>query len=161
MAEFLHPSAQMRFSSFGRACALATLLSGLATTTAAAQGIPTPQPEAGLVVETFERARGTGNVDVALDQFTDTAVITIQGRTSQSFSGPVQLRNYMQTIGTRFQIVMRSRAIVQGSTVTWTERDQFAADSLDTTVVAVVSGGRIVALTYRDSANATSRSVLA
>jgi hypothetical protein len=41
--------------------------------------------------------------------------------------------------------------MVQGSSVTWTERDQMGGQSLDATVVAVVSAGRIVALTYRDS----------
>jgi hypothetical protein len=137
------------------------VVSGVSASTVVAQGTPTPQPNPGLVIETFERARGAGNVDGALALFTDTAIITVQGRTSQSFTGPLQLRNYMQTIGTRFQIVLRTRPIVQGSTVTWTERDQFVGDSLDATVVAIVSGGRIVALTYRDGPDATPRSVLA
>jgi hypothetical protein len=130
-------------------------------TTVAAQGTPTPQPSPSLVVEAFERARGEGDVDAALGVFADTAVVTLQGRNRQSFTGPVQLRNYLQTIGTRFRIVMRSKPLVQGSTVTWTERDQFTGDAIDATVVAIVSGGRIVALTYRDGQDAAPRSVLA
>jgi hypothetical protein len=146
---------------FGLACLTAGVLSGVVTATVAAQGTPTPQPNPSLVVETFERARGAGDVDAALGVFADTAVITLQGRARQSFTGPVALRNYLQTIGTRFRIVLRSRPIVQGSTVTWTERDQFGEEAIDTTVVAIVSGGRIVALTYRDSQDVAARAVLA
>jgi hypothetical protein len=127
----------------------------------AAQGTPTPSPDPGGVVEAFERARGAGDVEAALAQFADTAVITVQGRTIQTYAGPTQMRAYMQAIGTRFQIVLRSRPIAQGSTVTWTERDQFMGQTLDATVIAVVSGGRIVSLTYRDNQPDASRSALA
>jgi hypothetical protein len=143
------------------ACAAAWVLWAMAGSSVAAQGTPTPQPDPASVVEAFERARGAADVDAALAQFADTAVITIRGRTTMTFAGATQLRSYMQSIGTRFQIVMRSRPLVQGSTVTWTERDQFSGQTLDATVVAVVSAGRIVSLTYRDDLSDASRSALA
>jgi hypothetical protein len=91
-------------------------------------------------------------VDAALAQLADTAVITIQNQTStRSFNGAVQLRAYLLNVGTRFQTQIRSRPLVQGSSVTWTERDQVGGNAVDTTVVAIVSGGHIVAMTYRDS----------
>jgi hypothetical protein len=50
---------------------------------------------------------------------------------------------------------------VQGTIVTWTERDQFFGHALDATVIAVVSGGKIVSLTYRDNQLDAPRSELA
>ena len=133
----------------------------LATTASAQTAPPTPQSDPGTVVEAFERARGAADVDSALALFSDSAVISMQGRTTEAFTGPNQLRTYMQTIGTRFQIVMRSRPLVQGNTVTWTERDMFFGRALDATVVAVVTNGRIVSLAYRDSQLDASRAELA
>jgi hypothetical protein len=102
------------------------------------------------VVDAFELARGAGDVDAAMAQLADTAEITIQNQHStHSFNGSMQLRTYLQTIGTHFQTVMRSRPVVQGSSITWTERDQYGTQAVDATIVAVVSAGHIVALTYR------------
>jgi hypothetical protein len=56
---------------------------------------------------------------------------------------------------------MRSKPLVQGTIVTWTERDQFFGHVLDATVIAVVSGGKIVSLTYRDGQVDAPRSQLA
>jgi hypothetical protein len=127
--------------------ALALVFSNVAN--AAAQSTDPQQ-----VVDAFEFARSAGDVDGALAQLSDTGVITIQNQhSSRSFSGAVQLRSYMQSIGTRFQTVMRSRPLVQGSTVTWTERDEYGTQPVDATIVAVVSAGHIVALSYRTSDN--------
>ena len=123
--------------------------------------MPIPQTDPSMVVEAFERARGADDVDGAMALFADTALVTMEGRTNESFTGPTQLRTYMQTIGTRFQIVMRSRPLVQGTIVTWAERDQFFGHSLDATVIAVVSGGKILSLTYRDNQLDAPRSQLA
>jgi hypothetical protein len=124
----------------------------LALATAAdAQSVP-PTDDAQHVVDAFELARGAGDIDGALAQLSDTAVITVQTKfSSRAFSGSVQLRGYLQRVGTRFQTVMRSRPLVEGENVTWVERDQIGSQSVDATVVAVVSHGHIVALTYNDS----------
>ena len=113
--------------------ALAALL--LSATVVAAQSTPTPtQPQD--VVDAFELARGAGDVNGALAQLADTAVITVQSQSTRSFAGPVQLRIYMQTMGTTFQTIMRSRPLVQGESVSWTERDQYSGQVVDATVVA-------------------------
>ncbi len=153
----------MRWKSFALACLVLGVASAALATTAAAQTAPMPAPQAdpGSIVEAFERARGAADVDGALALFSDSAVVSMQGRTSETFTGSKQLRTYMQTIGTRFQIVMRSRPIVQGNTVTWTERDLFFGHALDATVVAVVMDGRIVSLAYRDSQLDATRAELA
>jgi hypothetical protein len=134
----------------GGVCAF--ILLAVLTTTAAAQSTPTPSDDPQHVVDRFELARGAGDVDAALANLADTAVITIQSQTSaRSFTGSVQLRGYLQTIGTHFQTLMRSRPLVQGTSVTWTERDQVGNQVVDATVVAIVSAGQIVAITYRDT----------
>lgn len=137
-----------------RCAVLALLVFGFLATHAAAQSTPTgddPQQ----IIDRFELARGAGDIDTALAQLGDTAVVTVQNQTStRSFTGSVQLRTYLQNIGTRFQTLMRSRAVVQGSTVSWTERDQIDGHPVDATVVAVISAGRIAALTYRDTSGA-------
>lgn len=140
----------MRLGISAVGLAASVLLQAAAATTAAAQSVP-PSTDPQQVVETFELARGAGDVDGALAALSDTAVITVENQTStRSYSGAVQLRTYLQSIGTQFQTVMRSRPLVQGSSVTWTERDQFGSHMVDATVMAVVSSGQIVALSYRD-----------
>src|SRR5689334_16695282 len=116
--------------------AAALVISGSLASTAAAQTPPaTTKPQD--VVDAFELARGAGDVDAALAQLSDTAVITIENRTStRSYTGAVQLRTYLQNIGTRFQTMMRSRSLVEGTSVTWTERDQIGTLAIDATVVA-------------------------
>ncbi len=143
---------------------IALWLAGAAlVTTATAQTAPisTPSSDPSLVVEAFQRARGANDVDGALALFSNSAVVSMEGRTTEAYRGPTQLRTYMQTIGTRFQIVMRSRPLVEGNTVTWTERDEFFGHALDATVVAVVNEGHIVSLSYRDTQLGLSRAELA
>lgn len=146
----------MRLGISAVAAAVAALFSASMATTTAAQSAPAdtdPQQ----VVETFEAARGAGDIDAALAQLSDTAVVTVQNQTStRSFTGSVQLRTYMQSIGTRLQTVMRSKPLVQGSSVTWTERDQVGSQVVDATVVAIVSSGQIVALSYRDTGSSAT-----
>jgi hypothetical protein len=130
--------------------AIAVALSVTFASSAAAQSAPDTD-EIQQVVERFELARGAGDVDGALAELADTAVITVQSQSmTRSFSGAAQVRGYMQSVGARFQTIMRSRPMVQGRSVTWTERDQVGNQPLDTTVVAVVSTGHIVSLIYHD-----------
>jgi hypothetical protein len=130
------------------------MFSGVLPSRAAAQEAqPAESPRH--VVDAFELARGAGDVEGALSQLADTAVITVQNKhSSHAFNGPVELRTYMQGAGTHFQTIMRSSPVVQGDRVTWTERDQFGSQSVDATVVALVSRGQIVSLTYNDSESA-------
>src|SRR5579871_3521152 len=72
----------------------------LATTVAA----QTTQYDPAQVVEAYERARGAGDIDAAMAEFADSAVITIQGGNTISYVGSARLRMFMQTIGTRFHI---------------------------------------------------------
>jgi hypothetical protein len=150
MAKFLRDDGTMRL--IGAALILVVTLT-LPIEVGHAQQTPTPPAAAdpGQVVESFESARGAGDVDAAMAELADTAVITVQGQSTRSFSGTVQLRMYLQSIGTRFQTVMRSKPVVRGTSVSWTEQDQFGSQARDTSVVAVVSAGRIVTLTYRDN----------
>jgi hypothetical protein len=48
-----------------------------------------------------------------------------------------------------FHASRRSAYTVQNGSVTWTEREQFVGMAIDATVYAVVSGGQITSLTYR------------
>jgi hypothetical protein len=61
----------------------------------------------------------------------------------------VQVRQYLEDIGIRYQTVSRSKASVQGSSITWTERDRFPWMTVDATIYAVIFSGRISSLTYR------------
>ena len=142
-------------------CVAGALLAAAQTAAAQNAPLPNPRPDPAAVVEAFLRARGADDVDGALALFSDSAMISMSGATNETFSGPTRLRSYMQTIGTRFQIVMRSKPLVQGDTVTWTERDQFFGHALDAKVVAIVIDGRIVSLSYRDAQTDASRAELA
>ena len=124
----------MRFWAF----VVAGVIWGATTTAAVAQGTPTPQPDPSVVVEAFENARASRDVDGALAQFADTAVITIQGRSIETFSGQGRLRSYMQTVGTTFESLTRSSPTIRGNSVTWIERDQYAGQTVDATVVAII-----------------------
>ena len=45
--------------------------------------------------------------------------------------------------------VKRKFIFRKGSSITWTERDEYPGEIVDSTVVAIVSAGRIVSLSYR------------
>jgi ketosteroid isomerase-like protein len=105
-----------------------------------------PAPSA--VVESYERARAQGDVDAALATFADGAVVTVQGRDAQSFTGRDQVRVFLQTLGLEFQTIMKSAPHVEGTVVSWTEREQAPRQSVDAQVQAVVSAGQITSLRY-------------
>jgi hypothetical protein len=122
-------------------------LFGVAVGSALAQ-TPADDPQA--VAEAFELARGASDVDAALGQFADNAVVTVQGPTTRAYTGKDQVRMYLQTFGVRFQTVMRSTPHVQGNSVSWTERDEFPSQVVDSTVIVIVNAGRISSLIYRN-----------
>jgi hypothetical protein len=126
------------------------VLVALVTSTAAVSAQSTPTSTDPLqVVDAFELARGAGEVDAALAQLADTAVITVQSDSTRSYSGAVQMRTSLQNSGIRFQTIMRSRRHVQGNSVTWIERDEYGTHPVEATVIAIVEDGHIVALSYR------------
>jgi hypothetical protein len=104
------------------------------------------------VVDTFQRARGAGDVDAALAEFADDAMVNVQSRTPSSYAGKDQVRVYLQSIGVRFHILRRSTPLVEGSAASWTERDAYGSQAVDATVTAVVRGGLITSLIYHNSA---------
>ncbi len=118
--------------------------------TALAQPAPSQTPEDRLnVVQAYQQARSAGDVDMALAQFGDNAVINIQGRSTMTFNGRDEMRRYLQGVGVHFKTLMRSEPTVQGSAVMWTERDVFGSQAIDQTVTAIVNSGHIVSITYR------------
>jgi hypothetical protein len=121
-----------------------------AASSAAAQASQQPDPRR--VIDDFELARAAGAVDAALAQFADSAVVTIQEPTNTSYAGKSGVRDFLQKVGILFHASKRSAYVVQNGSVTWTEREQFAGMTFDADVYAVVSGGLITSLTYRQGA---------
>jgi hypothetical protein len=101
------------------------------------------------VVEAFDHARSSGDVDAALAEFADNAVVIVQGLSTQTFLGKDQIRTYLSTNGVRVQMLMRSTSRVDGTSVTWIERDQAANQTIDATYSVVVENGQITSLQYR------------
>jgi hypothetical protein len=101
------------------------------------------------VVDTYQRARAEGNVDAALALFADDAVVTVQGRESQSsFTGKDQVKVFLLTLGLDYQTIMQSVPRVENEAVLWTERDQGSRQSVDAQVQAIVQSARISSLRY-------------
>lgn len=133
------------------ALAGAALLAGLLVRPVLAQVSDPP-----VVIDAFERARDSQNLDAALAQFADDAVVTVEGRPSVSFAGKEQIRRFLVVLGAEAPRVTSSRHVV-GSTITWTERDtahRFAAPDL--WVEAVVRDGKIRSIAYRPGLSSAS-----
>jgi hypothetical protein len=103
-------------------------------------------------VDSFERARAAGDVNAAINQFADDAVVTIQaGRATQVFAGRDQIRAYLLNTAVPARALMRSAYRVDGPFVRWTERDEDAAKTVDSVVQATVQSGRISTLLFQQS----------
>jgi hypothetical protein len=100
------------------------------------------------VVQAFELALAAGDVDYALAQFADDAVVTVQAQSSSSYTGKQQVRAYLEAARVQLRTLARSTPIVQGSSVTWSERDQLLTDAYDVSVYATVRSSRIATLVY-------------
>ncbi len=139
-----------------RACVLSALLLSFAGD-ASAQVMDPP-----VVVDSFERARSQGKVDLALGYFADDATVTlpvrrsinVSGRTLPSqapgaptFTGKNEIRRFLDTFMAGPQPLITTNRHVVGNTVTWNERDQ-GQRPIDVTVQAVVQDGKIKSLTY-------------
>src|SRR4051812_9962055 len=114
-----------------------------------ASGLPVlaqPAPDISAVVETLARTRAARDLDGALGQFADDAVVTIQsGRATQVFAGRDQVRAYLQGVASS-RSLMRSSYRVDGAFVRWSERDEDSAQTFDTVVQATIQNGRISTL---------------
>jgi hypothetical protein len=134
------------------------LLWGVLTTGGFAQSTPAePQP----VIDAFEWARTTDNIDDALALFDDSAVVIVQGQLEKSYIGKDAVRTYLYNVAMRFHMLMRSQPQVQGSSVMWTERDEYAGQAIDVTYSAVIAVGHITSLTFRDNEPVGSANTLA
>jgi hypothetical protein len=123
-----------------------------------AQTAPPEDPHK--VVEAFVQARGAGDLDTALAQFSDDAIVTLQGPTLISYRGKDQVRSYLRAFGINFQTVTRTAQVVQGNTVTWTEHNELEHHAWDTTVLAVVRSGHIASLWYRQTDGASTTALV-
>jgi hypothetical protein len=115
----------------------------------AAQGILPEDPQK--VVDAFVKARNAGDLDAALAQFSDDAIVSLQGPSLITYRGKDQVRSYLHAFGVHFQTVTRTAQVIQGNTVTWTEHNELEHHAWDTTVLAVVRSGHIASLWYRVS----------
>lgn len=128
-----------------RALPVVVLLLGAFTAQAMAQVNDPPG-----VVDAYERARSMRNVDAALAVFADDAVVRLVDRGTVSFTGKTDIRRFLQDVGVRNVPLLISSRHVVGTTVTWTERDQFQAQTaVDLSAEAVVQDGKIKSLLYR------------
>ena len=104
------------------------------------------------VVSDFERACAARDVELALSEFADDAVLTVQSQNVRSYVGKEQIRTYLESFGVQFQTLARSTPILQGAGVSWSERDEFQHQAMSESVFAVVRDGKISSLIYRQGA---------
>jgi hypothetical protein len=105
------------------------------------------------VIDTFERARATGDLGTAIAQFADDAVVTVQtGRATQVYAGRDQIRAYLLNVAMPARALMRSAYRVDGPFVRWTERDEDTSKTVDAVVQATVQSGHISTLLFQQSA---------
>jgi hypothetical protein len=103
-----------------------------------------------LVVDAYERAWLSGDVDAALDQLADDAVLTLQDARQRRLSGRREIGAVLRRAIPSAEPVVTAPRRLDGNTVTWSLRtDGRLITSPDVTVRAVVEHGRIQSLTYR------------
>jgi hypothetical protein len=130
-----------------RALALVMAASVLLVHAAHAQG---GNPSA--VILRYEDAWGQRNVDAALTEFADNAVIILHDARTRTLSGPYQIREFLEGAGLGAPPMLTSNRTVDGSTVSWSERTEVngqVLSSAELTVQAVVEHGKIKSLVYR------------
>jgi hypothetical protein len=130
-----------------RALALVLAASVLLVHAAHAQG-----GNPGAVILRYEDAWGQRNVDAALAEFADNAVITLHDARTRTLSGPYQIREFLQDAGLSAPPTLTSNRTVDGNTVSWSERTEANGQilsSAELTVQAVVEDGKITSLVYR------------
>ena len=104
------------------------------------------------VIEAFQKARAARDLNRALAQFNDDAVVSVQTTTAtQVYAGRDQIRAFLQTVALPRQTLMQSGYRSDGTFVRWTERDEDRSQSVDTAVQAIVDSGRISMLVVQQS----------
>jgi hypothetical protein len=106
----------------------------------------------GAVIYGYEYALGQQDINGAVGQFADDAVVTLQDARTRSLRGPDQIREFLMGAGFQGAPVLTSNRHVDGSAVTWTERTERPGEVLsgsDLTVQAVVRDGKIQSIVYR------------
>ena len=102
------------------------------------------------VVDSYERAWAHQDLDGALAQLSDAAVVTVHDPRARSLAGRQQIQEFLQYTAMRGAPILTSPCQVAGNTVTWSERpDSEALNANDVTVQAVVLNGKIQSLVYR------------
>jgi len=104
------------------------------------------------VIFKYEESWGNRNINAALDQFADNAVITLQDARTRTLTGTYQIREFLEAAALGSPPVVTSARQVDGTTVSWSERTEVngqVLSSAELTVQAVVEDGKIRSLVYR------------
>jgi hypothetical protein len=102
------------------------------------------------VVDTYARAWGQRDVDVALSLFAEDAVVSLQDAHARVLGNRDQIREFLQEATLKPAPQLTSPRQVDGNIVRWNERTEGQVISVsDVTVQAVVQNGKIQSLVYR------------
>jgi hypothetical protein len=128
-----------------RACALVLGAVLLLAHAAAAQGMEPP-----VIVGAFTRARAEQDLDAAVAQFAENAVLQVDRGRIRSFAGRDEIRGYIENINVEPAILLVPVRHLADDTVTWSERvlDK-RSGTLELTGEAVIENGKIASLVYR------------
>ncbi|TME99595.1 MAG: hypothetical protein E6I52_15455 [Chloroflexi bacterium] len=106
----------------------------------------------GAVVNSFEHAWGQHDLDVALAQLADDAVITLQDARTRRLTGRPQMRDFLERAGLHSAPTLTSARHLEGNVLTWSERTEGQGQVLsssEVTVQPVVQDGKIQSMVYR------------
>jgi hypothetical protein len=102
------------------------------------------------IVDNYERAWTHQDLDGALAQLADGAVITVHDPRARSLTSRQQITEFLQFTAMRGAPILTAPCQVAGNTVTWSERpDTESLNANEVTVQAVVQNGKIQSLVYR------------
>ena len=102
------------------------------------------------VVDNYERAWAHQDLDGALAQLADGAVVTVHDPRARSLASRQQIQEFLHYTAMRGAPILTAPCQVAGSTVTWSERpDTEASNANEVTAQAVVLNGKIQSLVYR------------
>jgi hypothetical protein len=112
---------------------------------AAAQGMEPP-----VIVGAYTRARAEQDLEAAVGQFADDAVLQLDRGRARSFAGRDEIRGYLENVNGEPSILLVAPRHLADDTVTWSERvlDK-RSGTLEMTGEAVIQNGKIASLIYR------------
>ena len=103
-----------------------------------------------VVVDSYERAWGLQDVDVAMALLADDAVITFQDPRVRSLTTHQQIRDFLQGAALQGAPALTTNRQVDANQVVWSERlEGHVLNTAEVTVLAVVEDGKIQSLLYR------------